>query len=407
MIHHRSIVRSTLLLLAGLGVVVAAEDQQPASAPATDPTAQLKQRLDDLEKQIKALQAQVQSTNQQPSDTAALEARVWKLEAEGQTDNGYAFGGVGDVTLVAQKNVGKTVSADFNPIFIYNYRESFLFIAELNADENGVSLGQAWIAFTSLPHAVVEAGRFPLPFGVYSERLSPSWVNKFSTNAPQPYNTDYGIFSEDQTADGLQVRGDIPLPNNAKGNYHIFAVAAPTYNSQDFSDNRLVFGNPGTGDLGARLGFLPMPTVEIGVSGMFGAIINQQTADPTIDDTAERSYHAFDVDAEYHYQSAVIRGEYVRMDNQDPTGAWVHSQGAYLQGSHRLTSLQGWLSGFEPTIRIGRVQRSVVDNGYQDVNELDIGVNYYFTSYIRTSLMGFDHSVHSLDQVVLNTTFSY
>ena len=72
-----------------------------------------------------------------------------------------------------------------------------------------------------------------------------------------------------------------------------------------------------------------------------------------------------------------------------------------------MTSLQGWLSGFEPTIRIGRVQRSVVDNGYQDVNELDIGVNYYFTSYIRTSLMGFDHSVHSLDQVVLNTTFSY
>jgi hypothetical protein len=293
------------------------------------------------------------------------------------------------------------------------YGESLLFVAELNADQDGVGLGQAYIAFTSLPHMTIAAGLFPIPFGVYSERLSPSWVNKFAALAPTPYSDDYGVFAGDQSADGVQVRGDVPLAGKAKATYHLFVVMAPTYGAPDAGDPdaRLSFGaadgNHVPPTVGARVGLLPMQGTEIGVSAMTGRIVNTQTIDPAIDTSARRSFAAFDIDAEYHIGEAVLRGEYVRVDYQDPAGLRQHSQGAYLQASHQLTALGGWWQHFEPVVRIGRVQRSAVDNGYQDVSECGVGMNYYFTPFIRSSLVAVYHNVHRLDQISLVTSFAF
>jgi len=97
----------------------------------------------------------------------------------------------------------------------------------------------------------------------------------------------------------------------------------------------------------------------------------------------------------------------VRLNYQDPSGARQHSQGLYLQASRRLDDLQGWLGGLEPTLRAGRMQRSLSDNGFQDVSEIGVGVNYYATSFIRTSLMAMAASVHGEDLLAVNTTFTF
>jgi hypothetical protein len=421
---YRSLGSATLLVLTGLGSGLMAEDQ-PAAAPAstTDQLHQLQERINALEREVKALQAQPAQTPSPaaPAATAAppatttssLEARVWKLEADSLTDDGFSIGGVGDVTLTMQKGMGYTASGDFNPIFLYSYKDTVLFVAELNADQNGVALGQAWVAYTALPHLVLEAGYFPIPFGIYSERLSPTWINKFSTLAPAPYNEDYGVFSGDQTVDGAQVRGEVAIPTMAKLTYHIFVAAPPTYNGPDNADpdNRLTFGNLETTHvpptIGARVGLLPSSNAEIGLSAMSGHIINNQTVDPTIDDGARRSFAAMALDGEYRLERVALRGECVRLNYQDPSGARQHSQGLYLQASRRLDDLQGWAGGLEPTMRVGRMQRSLSDNGFQDVSEIGVGVNYYATSFIRTSLMAMAASVHGEDLLAVNTTFTF
>jgi hypothetical protein len=56
---------------------------------------------------------------------------------------------------------------------------------------------------------------------------------------------------------------------------------------------------------------------------------------------------------------------------------------------------------------MGRVQRSLGDNGFQDVSELGIGMNYYLTTFIRTSLLAMATNVHTENQVSFNTTFTY
>src|SRR5271170_7237387 len=158
MANDRTLASATLIFLVGFGSSVIAEDQP---APAVDEVTQLKKRLDALEKEITTLQSEVQQsgqpgpaagTNASSSPASSLDARVWKLEADGQTDNGFSFGGVGDVTLSMQKGQGYTATGDFNPIFLYSYKDALLFVAELNADQNGVSLGQAWVAYTALEH---------------------------------------------------------------------------------------------------------------------------------------------------------------------------------------------------------------------------------------------------------------
>ena len=423
MAYARHTVSATLILLAGFATGAMAEEQTPQTA---DQLAALKQRIDALEQQIKLLQESAQIQVQSPPAGAAvtappvtsaaesaLEARVWKLEAEGQTDNGFSVGGDGDVTVTRQKGLGYTASADFNPIFLFSSKDTFLFVAELNATQNGVGLGQAWVAYTALSHVIIEAGYFPIPFGAYSERYSPTWINKFSNLAPTPYNEDYGVFSGDQTIDGAQVRGDWTASTGVRLNYHVFVAAPPVYNGPDNADpdNRLSFGAVNTTHVpptvGGRVGFLPQPNAEIGLSAMAGHIINNQTVDPTIDDSQRRSFAAVAIDGDYHIQRFIISGEIVRLDYQDPSGARQHTQGGYIEVSRRLSDLTGWQSGFEPTLRTGRMQRSLSDNGFQDVSELGVGLNYYFTSFIRSSLMAIATSAHDEDQISFNSTFTF
>jgi hypothetical protein len=413
----------SLALLAGVVGSLNAEDQAP---PAPDQLPLLKQRIDALEQQIKDLQGNGRNPATPPAASApatpasasaaaaeALEARIWKLEAEARTDDGFSIGGDGDITLVRQKGMGYTASADFNPILLYSYKDAFLFGAEINASQDSVALGQAWAAYTALSHMVVEAGLFPIPFGTYSERYSPTWINKFSNLAPAPYNEDYGVFSGDQTIDGAQLRGDVPLADSLKLTYHVFIAAPPTYNGPDnaAADDRLSFGGvnathvPPT--IGGRIGVLLMTDGEVGLSAMTGHIINNQTIDPTIDDGQRRSFAALAIDGEYRIQHIVLRGEYVRLNYQDPSGARQHSQGGYAEASRRLSEVAGWVGGFEPTLRFGRMQRSSSDNGFQDISEMGVGINYYFTAFIRTSLMAIAATAHDEDQVALNSTVTF
>jgi hypothetical protein len=447
MLHAAVLIPLPLLLVGGGARLCAAEDAGTATAAAPAPAGDLASQLDALKKQVDALSAQVQNQSDQ-QDTLA--AKVDKNAAERDVDTSFAFGGYGLVEGDYLRWQGHTETAQFQPIFTYSYKDDLLFVGEMNLQTGqDPELTQAYLCYTKMSHAVIELGMFPLPFAAYSERLSPSWVNKFASAPPPSYGEAFGVFSADQTDVGAQVRGDVELPA-LRANYTVFVVAGPTYNASDGSDDRLAFGN-NTGPtkvqptVGTRIGIIPMTGLEIGLSGMRGEIANNVPAynagsagqlDPTqglislpsapsgnvqnpnavYNQTDRRQFFGLGIDADYHVGSFVVRGEAIKVDLDDSAGVRVRSQGFYLQASDHLGFLTGWLGGFEPAIRIGAVTRNVpldsVDHHgnpkqIKDVKELALGVNYYFASNIRSSLFVIGHNDPELDQASFVTTYGF
>ena len=394
----------------------------PPQAPGPD---DLNARLNALQQQVNALKAQVQQDQDQ---TQALSTTVGKLSDGQQVDSSFNFGGYGQIEGDLVRFQGHEETAVFQPIFGYSYKDDFLFIGEMNLVAGQTpQLTQAWFAYTALPHVTIEIGMFPLPFAAYSERLSPAWINKFASAAPTSYADAYGLFSGDQTDIGAPLRGDIPL-GSMRGDYSLFVTAGPTYTAGDGTDDRLSFGNnlgpthvPPT--IGARIGLLPEASHEIGISAMNGRISNNVPAAANVqypglayDVSDRREFSAYAIDAEYHTGGFVLRGEIDKVDFDNSAGIRERTQGGYVQASQRMRFLGGWLAGFEPVIRAGAVTRNIPlpstdHNGNPtqigNIKELDLGLNYYFTNYIRSTLMALGHNDHELDQVSFVTTFAF
>ena len=417
-----------LALLGGLCAGGIAAESEPADGAGKA----LLMRIDALEQQLKTVQGELV---QGASSSAALSARVDKQQAESEVDNAFNFGGYGLFDYTYQHS-GHSLTAQFQPIFTYAYRERFLFVGELNLDNTGtVKLTQAYMAYTGMAHEIVEIGAFPLPFAVYSERLSPAWVNKFADSAPAPYANDFGLFAGDQADFGGQVRGDIPIGDNSKLNYVAFVTSGPSYNAVDGSDDRLAFAtNTGRNKVpptvGGRIGYLSMPSHEMGFSAMTGHINNNVASAgnikvlagaPTYDQVDPRAFTAYAFDMEYHTGGFVLRGELLKVDFDDSTGQQVRSHGGYAQMSQRCTFLKGWANGFEPVLRGGAVVRNqpllaagvdgsgnpTVVEVRHNVQEVGVGINYYFTSYIRSSLFVLCHNDSDLNAATFTSTFAF
>ena len=383
-------------------------------------TSDLSQRLSALEQEVQALRERLPTAAPESAETA------------------FTLGGYGLVAGSVQPGTATHaathgVTAQFNPIFTFAWREDLLWVGEVNAELNDtggtdVALGQAYMAWTRLPNAVVEAGLFPLPFAAYSERLSPAWINSMGDNHPAPYTESYGLFVGDMTDAGLQFRGVAHI-DRMKITAHVFAVAGPSYNGLEIdqatgnltsSDERLVFGsNLGqtrtTPTIGGRLGVLPCPEVEIGFSAMSGGINHPDTyllADGTVVDPGDRrSFTAVAGDGEWHHGGFTLRGELIGLGLDAADGHRQNSRAGYGQASQRFTFLDGWASGIELAVRAGRVVREAKLGDYEadtvDVTDWGGAANYYWTSMVRTSLAANIHNAHDLDTYTLSTTFAF
>jgi hypothetical protein len=405
-IQCRRIGATALVALAG-AAGLSAQDQAPPPADAA-----LLQRVEALEQQV-----------------SAMKPAVDKLQSEKDVDNSFAWGGYLDLSLDLRRRTstndppGREVGVAFNPILMYGWRDQWLAVAELNVGSSGGStttdLGQGFIAFTGLPDAVILAGLAPLPFGTFSELFSPSWINKMGEIAATPYDEDFGLFTSDISDQQVQVRGIIDLGDNRRLDWHAFMAQAPTYAMNDGTDDRLSFGgNTGRGHepptFGGRLGFQPQPGIEIGASVMGGQILNNNLAFTPED---HRRFVAYGFDAEYHVSGAILRGEWIALKYDASDETRVNSQSGYIQLSKRLKELGDFWADVEPVIRVGELRRNqpVTTAAQKKINEYGGGLNYYFTSTIRSSLIAdvflvtdeAEVETHDLNRIVFNTTFAF
>ncbi len=406
------------LFLISSSAAYADKGQPPSETPPAQPTNQqrtinqLLQRIEALEKKLSAMETKSPTEER----LAKIEGKIEQVREESSAaniDNSFALAGYGLVGLMKERGDGEkdktSFTTSFNPIFLYSYQDKFLFTGELELSlspdgETEVELEQAHLTYDLGEHALINAGRFLLPFGTFSERLHPAWINKLGMNTPINYNTKVGIFAGALRDNGLQFRGHIPLGEVSKGTFQAFTTNGPTYVAVG-SDERLRFGSSvnlrqSSPTVGGRLGFLPIPNAEIGLSYMAGKITNAS-------DNTNRRFRTASLDAEYHRGGFEARAEYINLSHDLDDGSSVNSRGLYAQLSSRLTILNSSLSKFEGVLRYGQVRRDKILGNFQNARETSFGVNYYHAPFIKSTLSFSNYSVNELDRIDLTTSFAF
>ena len=180
-----------------------------------------------------------------------------------------------------------TFTAGINPIFVFRITDRIFVESEVGlelATEDGVSstdtnLEYADINFIINDYMTVRAGKFLTPFGQFPGRLHPTWINKLPDH-PLPYEEETGLVPF--TSLGVEVRGAVPVGRLGMGSDAKIVYAAYVANGpsliEDSADNagNLDFDNFADNNdskaVGGRLGFLPVPELEVGGSIEWGKV---------------------------------------------------------------------------------------------------------------------------------------
>lgn len=342
---------------------------------------ELQQQIDELEKELKATKAQVQ--DQKPGETRFLLT-------------GYGFAG-----FTATEREASTFSAGFNPIFLWRPMDRILFEAELEIEledtDTHVGLEYAQLSYLLNDYVTIGAGRFLTPFGTFDERLHPKWINKLPD---RPLAFDDGGLSPEATI-GLEIRGGIPI-EPIRMNYAIYVGNSPRLETDitgAIDDVGKLFDDNFSGlthrkSVGGRLGFLPIPELEIGYSILFGRVGDQG-------DSLSNHVNALlqGVDLSYVRETDLIKGTVMvfgqwawshvdRATYIDPTGVTPpvtpfsnRRQGGYLQISYRPSKIDvDILKNFELVARYDVLNQPREAPTSVDDRRWTLGLDYWVTA---------------------------
>ena len=186
--------------------------------------------------------------------------------------------GWADVGFADRKGENSTFSASFNPILLWKLSDRLFFEGEveleLEGNETEIDLEYANLSYIVNDYLTLKGGRFLSPFGTFSERLHPGWINKLP-DAPLPFGHD-GIAPTSEL--GLQASGGFPA-GPTKFNYAVYVSNGPRLNTGDdepeeagllhFDNNTDINNNKA---VGTRIGFLPIPELELGYSIQYARV---------------------------------------------------------------------------------------------------------------------------------------
>lgn len=321
-----------------------------------------------------------------------LEERVSQLEREtAGHDNrlikwhlsGYASAGF-DFAKTDNDPEGTTntfTPVQFSPIFHFLYSDLVLFQGELefsidNDGNTSTELEYASVALLAHDNFALVLGKWLSPIGQFQERLHPSWVNKLPT---APAGFGHGGIAP-LTDLGLQVRGGALLGGVQVG-YTAYVSNGPQltlHHGRVEVENEATASSRDQKAFGGRFSVIPIPHVELGVSGILansltGDVANLQT---------RPDYRLAAVDGAYTAGPWDVRFEY--MDSK--LDAFIDAQGdpaPALNGSLWYAQAAYQFGSWEPVIRYGELQYRAWNAGSNTLVErktkrTTIGINYLF-----------------------------
>jgi len=320
----------------------------------------------------------------------------------------FTLSGFGTSNFVNE--AGPTPSSfgvSFNPIFQYRLTDKVHFEGEVElelgeAGETAVELEFAQINYLATDWLTLSAGKFLTPINVFGTRLHPSWINKMASR-PVIYEKGRGGILGVTSDVGVMASGGWRIGGSeSKLDYAVYVSNGATSvganprapvvsfdNTPDANNNKTV---------GGRIGFLPMPNVELGVSYMTG-----KTQGPSA------RFEILGSDAWWSWRGLELRAELLYLDRnlgRDSSRFGYYVQAAYRL-SHAIDSSAAWgriLGNFEPVIRFGEINKYTPGNRKQ----IAVGLDYWIQPSVPLKLTyEFNEQAINDDRLLLQLAFGF
>src|SRR5438128_3024430 len=288
-----------------------------------------------------------------------------------------------------------TFSASFNPIFLWELTPKILFDGRLEIQPSGggtnVNLVNAQISYLLNDYVALGVGEFFSPSNVFVERFEPQWINKLPD---RPIGIYHGVLPNISV--GAQVRGGFPI-GPTRVDYALYVSNGPTLNTFDARTAGTLDFNSYTDNnddkaIGGRVGFLPIPGVEIG----YGF----ETSQPGFQGTTFSDVRALvqSVDLEITRDSDLLKGRvnlfaqyaWSKVDHAvyDPDGSLgfgplpltAKRDGGYAQIAYRPTKLDiDFLRNLELIFRWDHLSADPSGLGDPSETRWTIGLDYWLS----------------------------
>jgi hypothetical protein len=307
----------------------------------------------------------------------------------------FLLAGWAEGMFEARNGQVSTFSASFNPIFLWELTPKLLFDSRLEIEPSGggtnVNLVNAQISYLLNDYMALGAGEFFSPSNVFVERFEPQWINKLPD---RPLAVYHGILPNISV--GAQVRGGFPI-GPTRANYAFYVSNGPVLNTFDARSAETLDFNSYTDNndnkaVGGRVGFLPIPGVEVG----YGF----ETSKPGFQGTTFSDVQALvqSVDLEITRDSDLLRGRinlfaqyawsHVGHAVYDPDGtlgfgplAFTSKQdGGYAELAYRPTKVDmDFVRNLEMVFRWDHLSRDPSGLGDPWETRWTLGLNYWLS----------------------------
>jgi hypothetical protein len=363
----------------------------------------MKRELDTLKKEKEApvehdrnKDRAVADVHKQVAPEAAPEVPLPAVQPEGLLGTTkFLLAGWADGMFEARNGQVSTFSASFDPIFLWELTPKILFDSRLEIDPSGggtnVNLVNAQISYLLNDYIALGAGEFFSPSNVFVERFEPQWINKLPD---RPLAIYHGILPNISV--GAQVRGGFPI-GPTRANYAFYVSNGPVLNTFDASSAGTLDFNSYTDNndnkaVGGRVGFLPIPGVEVG----YGF----ETSKPGFQGTSFSRVQALvqSVDLEVTRDSDLLKGRinlfaqyaWSHVDHAvyDPDGSLgfgplpltAKQDGGYAELAYRPTKADNdFLRNLEMIFRWDHLSRDPSGLGDPEETRWTLGLNYWLS----------------------------
>lgn len=401
----------------------------PIGAYATSDTTHVKQEMKSLKKQLARLEKIVTQQGQKNQNSQSHKTATIKKEnpsdstSDIQTtqspiptanwntnDIDTVLTGYGSANFIDPERQHSSFGTQFSPIFLFRYKDLLLWESELEFKLNTDGSTKTVLEYGALDwfmndYMILVGGKFLSPLGYFFRNLHPAWINKLPSN-PVGFGHDGAAPEADV---GLQLRGGFPI-RTSQANYSVYVANGPQAKVEDGEIHGIeAEGFPSDRDghkvLGARIGFLPIPSLEIGLSGATGKIGLFKSG--TIIESS-RTYCVLGADASYRYSNLDLRGEFIQQRVNSKKSSSVPSGGTwkawYVQGAYRFFE-----TPWEGVVRYGDFSSP---HDTQKQKQWTLGLDYWFgPSAVAKAAYEFNHgksgSTTNNDRALLELAFGF
>ena len=360
----------------------------------------MKKELDALKKEKEAVPKEESAEGQAVADMhkeVTPEVTPPVVEPEGSLlgTTKFYLGGWAEGMFEARNGNVSTFSASFNPIFLWELAPKILFDSRLEIEPSGggtnVNLVNAQISYLLNDYIALGVGEFFSPSNVFVERFEPQWINKLPD---RPLGVYHGVLPNISV--GVQIRGGFPI-GPTRADYAFYVSNGPTLSTFDARTAGTLDFNSYTDNnddkaVGGRVGFLPIPGVEIG----YGF----ETSKPGFQGTTFADIRALvqSVDLEITRDSDLLKGRvnllaqyaWSKVDHAvyDPDGSLGFGplpltgkrDGGYAELAYRPTKLDiDFLRNLEMIFRWDHLSRDPSGLGDLEETRWTLGLDYWLS----------------------------